>query len=1360
MSTIGRRLCALFRTNPRRRQSTGKNRVRPDIQALEDRAVPTLFFPPQLGPESTCIPLNGPRLSSQDVMLVFWGPSNYWTRDLMSQTTVAVNHLLDSPYLSGLNPQYQSDGKALLVDEYPDQNPLPSQMNELEVQGQMALLHDTGQLDTQLPSTIYVFMTPYWVQTDDGFRYGGGANFVNRVTPLIGDDTPLIWDAGGFYGTVDDYTFLLSHEIAECMSSPGDKGVLVHPGIEYVGPEPSTGQIGDYEPNRYSVRMSDGVLVQPYWSMTDSGFIVPDGTPSKQFYIEPIYKASHSGQDQGFTGQYDVVVMGDAGGPRDDQFTVGTFNSPSGTGVSVTANGETALFDPGQVHYLILQGGGGENTVTLNGLPSDVTLFLTSAGSNDVAGDLTVNYTGKSTVAGTVYATVDGGGLTVADQTTPAPQSITVTPRTVTVEGNTPLNYMFDTSPKNHMEVDGGGDCTFTIEDTPAGIPLPVGAYFGGDTVFEQGRSGPVTVLDEMDLEGTGVFVIPGRTGLLLANSEPLSLQGKARLVLDDSADTQNQPITITGQAVTYGPPNAPLTKISFTAMEELTVDAGPGIQSITIDGATFPTVINASAPNGTVTVNPNSETVAGTNLTVHGSGSTSLTVHDEANGYWAPLFTTQYTLNRSQLSTTEVYPWSKSPVPNAVVNFDGLQNLQVDLGNNTSNQVSVEGGAPATTIQAGAGSNTINLSPSSQDLDWTWNSTLTVQGAGSTTLNIDDQANTHAATSGSANGYMIGPTGLSRSVVVTGHRGPVNETSQIDYIGLTQLNFWAAHSTNHIVLVAGAGQPSYSTVACPDTVHAGTPKDRITILPTDPYGTAAPRHVTVDGDGGTLILDDTSSPPTDHSDPTDMITDTVTLMVTDQTVSCYNRYQEKQVVEPPDGSHQPPKRHFLGSDDKTYSVVSYGNVGGVIIQGGPADTTYAVQSTPSGIPVTILAGASGKQQFQIGDAGSVKGIRSLLTLTGPASGAATLAVNDSRSTSPDQVTVTPDAVGAAPKGLFFGHGGGLRYSRLGALTIDLSNAPGDTVRVTPSPATTFTLNGSPTQYQAGHGAQLALDLTGVKDPVDWPQGPGSGYWIFANRARVTYSGMSPLISLVPTTTTLSSSAGVAVYGQMVTFTIKVSDDLLGGGIPTGTVTLRDRGTVLSTVSLIAGSAQATFAARALGGGMHSITATYNGDAYHRPSTSAIVTLRIIDPAPPPGARADPGARSPPGAVVLDRLDGPGPCGHRPRLGECSQPRRGPSESFGLHPRRLRLDRHRAPRSVRAGVADYREAQPRSAHGLGGRHDGSRTWGTDAWRASRVPAGTLAPAAGLGGIRQPGRRNGRATLGGALMIRRNTKGRI
>jgi hypothetical protein len=217
---------------------------------------------------------------------------------------------------------------------------------------------------------------------------------------------------------VDDYTWILSHEMAECMSSPDGDGVTVKPGVGYVGPEDTPGQVGDYEPNRYMVRMSDGVLVQPYWSMTDSGFIVPDGTPLGQFYIEPIYDAQHSGPHQGFTRQYDVVVMGDAGGPRDDQFAVGTFNTAFGTGVSVTANGETALFDPGQVHYLIIQGGSGKNTVTLNGLPQDVALFLSSAGSNNMAGDLTVNYTGKSTVAGTVYATVDGGGLTVTDQTT------------------------------------------------------------------------------------------------------------------------------------------------------------------------------------------------------------------------------------------------------------------------------------------------------------------------------------------------------------------------------------------------------------------------------------------------------------------------------------------------------------------------------------------------------------------------------------------------------------------------------------------------------------------------------------------------------------------------------------------------------------------------------------------------------------------------------------------------------------------------------------------------------------------------------------------------------------------------------
>jgi hypothetical protein len=600
----------------------------------------------------------------------------------------------------------------------------------------------------------------------------------------------------------------------------------------------------------------------------------------------------------------------------------------------------------------------------------------------------------------------------------------------------------------------------------------------------------------------------------------PLTLNGGAgtnSLTIDDSGNGQAQTYQLTASELKrLGPP--PIT-VDYHRMFQVTVEGGSGANTYNIDSTSVPTTLQTGSGSDTVVFSPTVHDLADIQgaVTVQGGGNTSMTVHDEANAYAAPPWTTQYALSNSQLTRVEANPQAVKSVPIATIRFAGIQSLQWDLGNNT-NQVSVEGGAPSTTIQAGTGSNTINLSPSSQNLDWTWNSLLTLWGNGSTILNIYDQSNSHAATSGSPNsynGYSFSTTGLLRSVPLAGIPAPVIRTSQVNFSSLTQLNFWAAHSTNQIAFVAGAGQLSSSPTACAATLHAGTPQDKIKVVPTDPYGSSTPRTLTVDGDGGQLIIDDTGSPPTDDSNAADQITDTATLTVSDQTVSCYNHYLEVQLVEPPDGSHQPPRRHVV-ADDRTDSVISYGNVGSLFVNGGPADTTYAVQSTPSGIPLTVNAGSSGLQHFQVGNAGSVKGIRSLLTLNGPVSGLATLTVDDSQSTAQDKVTITPDAVGEALNDLFFGPGGGLGYSSIDALFLDLSNAPGDTVRVTPSPATAITVNGNAARYQAGQGAQLTLDLTGVTLQPGEPQGSGSGTWTFGNRKSVSFNGMAKVVTIGP----------------------------------------------------------------------------------------------------------------------------------------------------------------------------------------------------------------------------------------------------
>ena len=96
-------------------------------------------------------------------------------------------------------------------------------------------------------------------------------------------------------------------------------------------------------------------------------------------------------------------------------------------------------------------------------------------------------------------------------------------------------------------------------------------------------------------------------------------------------------------------------------------------------------------------------------------------------------------------------------------------------------------------------------------------------------------------------------------------------------------------------------------------------------------------------------------------------------------------------------------------------------------------------------------------------------------------------------------------------------------------------------------------------------------------------------------------------------TTSLTSTPNPSTTGQTVTLTATVSAVAPATGTPTGTVTFRDGATVLSTVTLVNGSA--SFQTAALAVGSHPLTATYNGSATFSTSTSAVVTQIVNAPA-------------------------------------------------------------------------------------------------------------------------------------------------
>ena len=76
-----------------------------------------------------------------------------------------------------------------------------------------------------------------------------------------------------------------------------------------------------------------------------------------------------------------------------------------------------------------------------------------------------------------------------------------------------------------------------------------------------------------------------------------------------------------------------------------------------------------------------------------------------------------------------------------------------------------------------------------------------------------------------------------------------------------------------------------------------------------------------------------------------------------------------------------------------------------------------------------------------------------------------------------------------------------------------------------------------------------------------------------------------------------------------MTFTATVSASAPGSGTPSGSVTFRDKGTALQTVTLNAG--HAVFTTSSLSQGAHQITAAYGGAASYAASTSSTLVENI-----------------------------------------------------------------------------------------------------------------------------------------------------
>lgn len=117
-----------------------------------------------------------------------------------------------------------------------------------------------------------------------------------------------------------------------------------------------------------------------------------------------------------------------------------------------------------------------------------------------------------------------------------------------------------------------------------------------------------------------------------------------------------------------------------------------------------------------------------------------------------------------------------------------------------------------------------------------------------------------------------------------------------------------------------------------------------------------------------------------------------------------------------------------------------------------------------------------------------------------------------------------------------------------------------------------------------------------------------------------TYSGTAALagssdtldqsVAVIPTSTSLTSSANPSVEGQPVTFTATVTAG--GSPVAASAVVFADGGTALGAAVPLAADGTATLTTSALGAGTHDITASFAGDAVYAGSDDDLE--QVVDP--------------------------------------------------------------------------------------------------------------------------------------------------
>jgi hypothetical protein len=551
------------------------------LERLEDRTVPTVVFDSPLGGdtlswEGSGQVITGPignnpgALKDPLVYIIFWGQT--WTQSLAARFAGDAQALIQSPYFSGLT-DYGSDGKATFGGYAIDSSAAPATSRSQstgEIQNVLNGVKPTYTPPGNTAASSWVKPNPYanppspsgafptpgavgapiyitvfdnnGVNSHGQTNNDGGGNGGDEIHlyqyPLDNEEMNHIWLALQDHSEYQ-WTYLLSHEISERISSGGSDMVMNAP--VNLG-ENHNAQISDNEAQAYTTFLNGLLYVQSYWSLRYHAFVIPDGNSEAFVYRNPLWQGVHPG----LANFGALTVFGDQlGGNDSDSITLSVVSTAMVSDmITVNLNGQVGWLGGYLTTGVVFNAGGGVNTTTvqcsLSSAPITINdngvgdyVYIGSGNTQNIRGDVTVNNPWVN--------------LAVDDSADPGMNGVTLT--NSQIWGLELGNIDF---PNGYINLDlkgSQGGSTYNVLSTP-NANIEGGSIL---TLDDQG-SDTVTVGNNGSLAGIlGAIKVTGR------------YDWETTLDVDDSEENKQQnTVTISGTSITGMTPGS--ATISYDA--------------------------------------------------------------------------------------------------------------------------------------------------------------------------------------------------------------------------------------------------------------------------------------------------------------------------------------------------------------------------------------------------------------------------------------------------------------------------------------------------------------------------------------------------------------------------------------------------------------------------------------------------------------------------------------------------------------------------------------------------------------------------------------------------------------------------